>query len=80
MFDDMDVSHLLPEISVPTLVLHSDKESAAPIAEGKLLASKIPGARFVTFNSRNHMIFPDEPEFPRLIKVISDFLPRCSAD
>jgi hypothetical protein len=44
------------------------------ISEGKLLASRIPGAKFVTFNSNNHMMFEHEPEFPRLIKCIGDFL------
>ena len=75
-FDDVDVSHLLSQISVPTLVLHSDKDSIAPLSEGKLLASRIPGAKFVTFNSRNHMISPVEPEFPRLIRIISEYLQR----
>ena len=74
MFDDMDVTGLLAQISTPTLVIHSARESAAPLAEGKLLASSIPGAKFVTLNSRNHMVFPHEPEFPRLIRVVTEFL------
>jgi pimeloyl-ACP methyl ester carboxylesterase len=74
MFDDIDIVDLLGDIAVPTLVAHSTGDSVSPISEGKLLASRIPGARFVTFNSRNHMITENEPEFARLIKCITEFL------
>jgi pimeloyl-ACP methyl ester carboxylesterase/DNA-binding winged helix-turn-helix (wHTH) protein len=74
MFDDIDIVDLLGDITAPTLVAHSTGDSVAPLSQGKLLASRIPGARFVTFKSRNHMIFESEPEFPRLIKCITDFL------
>ena len=74
MFDDVDVSGLLDQVYVPTLVIHSIGDSVAPLSEGKLIASRIPGARFVTLNSRNHMMFEHEPEFPRLINCITDFM------
>jgi len=74
IFDDIDVVDLLDGINVPTLIAHCIGDSVAPLAEGKLLASRIPGAKFITFNSNNHMMFEHEPEFPRLIKCISDFL------
>lgn len=74
MFDAMDVSDLLDKVEVPTLVTHSTGDSVSPLSEGKLLASRIAHARFVTFNSKNHMIFGNEPEFPRLMKCVEDFL------
>jgi pimeloyl-ACP methyl ester carboxylesterase/DNA-binding winged helix-turn-helix (wHTH) protein len=74
IFDDIDVVDLLDGINVPTLIAHCIGDSVAPLAEGKLLASRIPGAKFITFNSNNHMMFEHEPEFPRLIKCIGDFL------
>ncbi len=74
MFDEMDVVELLEQVDVPTLVTHSTGDSVAPLAEGKLLASRIPEARFVTFNSKNHMIFGNEPEFGRLVKCLTEFL------
>lgn len=74
MFDDVDVVEMLDDIDVPTLVVHSTGDSISPLAEGKLLASRIPGAKFVTFNSRNHSIFEHEPEFERLIDCVTDFL------
>ena len=74
MFDDIDISHLLGKVSVPTLVVHCIGDSVAPLSEGKLLASRIPGAKFVTLNSRSHMLFKNDPEFPRLLKSVRDFL------
>jgi pimeloyl-ACP methyl ester carboxylesterase len=51
----VDVTGLLPKVSVPTLVLHSRLDEVAPLAESKLLASRIPGAKFVALESRNHI-------------------------
>lgn len=75
VFDEMDVSGLLPGVSAPTLIVHSDEDAIAPISEGRLLASKIPGARFIKLESKNHMMFANEPAFPKLIESIVDFLP-----
>ena len=74
MFDDIDVSGLLGEIDIPTLVVHSAGDSVAPLSEGKFIASRIPGARIVTLNSNNHMVFENEPGFRRLLDAIRDFM------
>jgi pimeloyl-ACP methyl ester carboxylesterase len=74
MFDDMDVSGLLDEIRIPTLVIHCSEDSVAPISEGKFLASRISGAQFVMLKSKNHMIFENEPAFPKFIQSILDFV------
>lgn len=74
LFDDMDVSRLLPQVTIPTLVLHSDRDAVAPISEGKFLASQIPGASFVQLNSPNHMLFASEEHFARLMDSITDFI------
>jgi pimeloyl-ACP methyl ester carboxylesterase len=74
VFDKMNVVDLLQDIQAPTLVSHSTSDAVAPLSEGKLFASRIPGASFVTLNSNNHMIFESEPDFERLIKCIREFL------
>ncbi len=74
LFDNMDVSKLLPKITIPTLVLHSDRDSVAPLSEGKFLASEIPGASFVQLNSPNHMLFASEEHFTRLMDSIETFI------
>ena len=74
LFDDMNVSRLLPKVAVPTLVLHSNRDSVAPLSEGKLLASQIQGASFVQLNSPNHMLFEAERDFPKMIESIEKFV------
>lgn len=74
MFDEIDVTELLEKISVPTLVITCVGDSVAPLSEGKLLASRIPGAQFVTLNSDNHMILERDPEFPRFLSSVRNFL------
>lgn len=74
VFDEMDVSDLLDRVNVPTLVLHCTEDSVAPISEGKFLAARISGAQFVMLKSRNHMIFENEPDFPKFVQSIRDFI------
>ena len=58
--DDMnahiDVSHLAPRVSVPTLVCHSEGDRRAPLDEGRRLAALIPGAEFVALPGDNHIL------------------------
>jgi pimeloyl-ACP methyl ester carboxylesterase len=74
MFDEMDVSEYLGEIKAPTLVIHSDEDAIAPCSEGKYLAARIPDAQFVQLRSKNHMMFGNEPDFPKLIENIVSFI------
>ena len=74
LFDDMNVTRLLPKITLPTLVLHSDRDSVAPLSEGKILASQIQGASFVQLNSPNHMLFESESDFGKMIENIDKFI------
>jgi pimeloyl-ACP methyl ester carboxylesterase len=74
LFDGMDVSSLLAEINIPTLVIHCVGDSVAPLSEGRLIASRIPDARLVTLNSNNHMVFENEPGFKRFLDAVHDFM------
>ena len=74
LFDDIDVSDLLAEINIPTLVIQCVGDSVAPLSEGKLIASRIPGATLVTLNSKNHMVFEKEPGFQRFLDAVHDFM------
>lgn len=57
-----DVTSLLPQIKVPTLVIHRRGDCAVPFDLGRELAAAIPGARFLPLEGRNHAILTDEPE------------------
>ena len=70
----IDVSHLLAQVTVPTLVLHSVNDAAVPFSAGRELASSIPGASFLPLDSCNHVILDHEPAWPRFLEEIRAFL------
>ena len=45
----MDIRDVLPTIQVPTLVLHRVRDAVVPVALGRDVAGRIPGARFLEF-------------------------------
>jgi pimeloyl-ACP methyl ester carboxylesterase/DNA-binding CsgD family transcriptional regulator len=79
VFDEIDVTPLLPRVQCPTLVLHSQREVRVPFAEGRLIAGAIPGAEFVPIDSGNHLLLEDEPGWARWQEEVQRFLPRGGA-
>ena len=71
---DIDVTELLPLVTVPTLVLHSRNDARVPFEHGMMLARGIPDARFVPLESKNHLILSHEPAWQRFIEEICGFL------
>jgi pimeloyl-ACP methyl ester carboxylesterase len=76
---DIDVTELLPQLAVPTLVLHSRGEARVPFEHGLSLAQAIQNARFVALESKNHLILSHEPAWPRFIDEIRGFLREGSS-
>ena len=74
---DTDVRHLLPRVSVPTLVLHRRNDRAVRIAAGRDMASQITGAQFVELDGNDHWFFAGAQQ-PVLeaIKRFVNALPR----
>lgn len=70
----VDISDSLAEVRVPALVLHARNDEVIPVAEGRLLASGIPGAEFVELDSRNHILLQDEPAWRRFREAVLSFL------
>jgi pimeloyl-ACP methyl ester carboxylesterase/DNA-binding SARP family transcriptional activator len=73
-FGDIDVRHLLGLVTTPTLVLHARGDLRIPLAQGRHLAVSIPNARFVTLESRSHIILDTEPAWPVMMQEIDAFL------
>jgi pimeloyl-ACP methyl ester carboxylesterase/DNA-binding CsgD family transcriptional regulator len=69
-----DVTELLPELDVPTLVLHSRREKMNDFDEARVLASAIPNARLVALDSDNHIVLADEPAWGIFMAEIAAFL------
>lgn len=54
---EIDVRSVLPSIRVPTLVIHRKGDKCLKVEEGRYVASKIPGSRYVEFDGDDHLPF-----------------------
>ncbi len=72
--DEIDVLALLPQVRVPTLVLHCRHDGVVPLEQGRLIAASIPNARIVTLESDNHVLLSGEPAWPRFLDELEAFL------
>jgi TolB-like protein/pimeloyl-ACP methyl ester carboxylesterase/DNA-binding SARP family transcriptional activator/Tfp pilus assembly protein PilF len=73
-FSMIDVADLLPKLTVPTLVLHCRDDAFVPFEAGAALAKRIPHAKFVTLDSRNHILLEHEPAWARFVDEVRQFL------
>ncbi|HVM41704.1 MAG TPA: adenylate/guanylate cyclase domain-containing protein [Acidimicrobiia bacterium] len=67
----IDVRHLLPLVSVPTLVLHRAGDQFVPVEHGRYLAEHLPGARYVELEGVDHVPFFDDDD---LLDEIEEFV------
>ena len=65
---------LLPLVRVPTLVVHCDDDRAVAPERGRELAASIPGARYVSLPSANHLLLEDEPAWAMFLEELRLFL------
>lgn len=72
--DEIDISDLLPRVTVPTLVLHCREDAVQPFEEGRRLAAGIANARFVALEGRNHLILESDPSWDRFLDEVKSFL------
>lgn len=73
-FADIDVEALLPQVSVPTLVIHVRDDILQPLAAGRDIAAGIPGSRFVSLEGTNHLILEEEPAWSSFLAEVRAFL------
>ena len=57
MNSQIDVTEVLPSIRVPTLILHRTADPVVSVEGGRLLAERIPGARYVELPGIDHFAF-----------------------
>ncbi|MGF1624533.1 MAG: alpha/beta fold hydrolase [Alphaproteobacteria bacterium] len=72
----VDVSEEARQVRVPTLILHCRDERVSPRAEGRLLATLIPGATFVELPGSNHILLEGTPAFDTFVEETTSFLAR----
>jgi DNA-binding winged helix-turn-helix (wHTH) protein/alpha-beta hydrolase superfamily lysophospholipase len=71
---DIDVRPLLSQVKTPTLVIHCDRDHAVLPEGGRLLAAGIPGARYVSLPSTNHLMLEEEPAWSLFLEELGLFL------
>jgi class 3 adenylate cyclase len=69
---DFRVTELLPQVRVPTLVLHRRGDKTCPFQQGREMAARIPGARFVPLEGDIHVLVLGDVE--PIVSAIGDFL------
>lgn len=77
--DRFSVKDILPSITAPTLVIHAISDAMQPIEQGRILASEIPNARYVSLESRNHIPLPQEESWAQMMRETKLFLENISA-
>ena len=73
-FGQIDVTDLLPRVTVPTIVLHCRDDARVPFEEGRMVATLIPGARFIPLKGKNHLPQEGDPCWQPLIVEVRRFL------
>ncbi|MEP7040209.1 MAG: alpha/beta fold hydrolase [Chloroflexota bacterium] len=71
MNSQIDVRHVLPTIGVPTLVLHRSGDRDSRVEEGRYIADRIPGARFVELAGDDHIPWIDADQ---IVDEVEEFL------
>ena len=69
-----DSTGRLPELDLPTLVLHSRGDQMNDFHHARDLAVGIRGARLVGLDSSNHILLADEPAWPVFVQEVADFI------
>ena len=74
VFGAIDVRDLLPKVTTPTLVGHSTRDAVVPFESGRVLAARIPGARFIAVESPNHLLLESDAGWPKYARIVEEFL------
>lgn len=69
---ELDIGGILPLVHTPTLVLHRDRDRAAPAAQARALAAGIAGAQLVLLPGRSHLPYIGDAH--TLVATIRRFL------
>jgi class 3 adenylate cyclase len=69
---EVDVRSVLPSIRVPSLVIHRRDDACLPVGGGRFIASRIPGAKCVELEGKDHLPFVGAQD--EILDEIEEFL------
>jgi DNA-binding winged helix-turn-helix (wHTH) protein/pimeloyl-ACP methyl ester carboxylesterase len=72
-FDRMDVRARLPEVAVPTLVMHARNDGVHPLQESLDMAAELADAELRVLESRNHVLLPQDPVWAQAFDSLLGF-------
>lgn len=67
-----DLSHLLPKIKQPTLLIWGENDDATPLGDGKRMEKLLPDGGLVTVRGAGHYCYLEQPSF--VYRVLDSFL------
>ena len=69
---EIDVRNVLPSIRVPSLVIHRTEDQCLKVEEGRFVADRIPGAKFVELPGDDHLPFVGDQD--AILDEVEEFL------
>jgi pimeloyl-ACP methyl ester carboxylesterase/DNA-binding winged helix-turn-helix (wHTH) protein/class 3 adenylate cyclase len=69
---EIDVRPVLPTIRVPTLVIHRTDDQCLKVEEGRFVADRIPGSKFVELPGNDHLPFVGDQD--AILNEVEEFL------
>jgi pimeloyl-ACP methyl ester carboxylesterase/DNA-binding winged helix-turn-helix (wHTH) protein len=72
MNSEIDVRNVLASIRVPSLVIHRREDQCLKVEEGRFVADRIPGAKFVELPGNDHLPFVGDQD--AILDRVEEFL------
>ena len=69
---EIDVRQVLPSVHVPTLVIHRSEDRCLKVEEGRYVAERIPGAKYVELPGEDHLPFVGDQD--AILDEVEEFL------
>jgi pimeloyl-ACP methyl ester carboxylesterase/DNA-binding winged helix-turn-helix (wHTH) protein/class 3 adenylate cyclase len=69
---EIDVRNVLPSIRVPSLIIHRTDDMCLTVEEGRYVADRIPGSRFVELPGNDHLPFVGDQD--AILDEVEEFL------
>jgi pimeloyl-ACP methyl ester carboxylesterase len=73
--NEADVRSVLPDVHVPTLVVHAERDLLVPVAMGRYIAEHVEGAELVVLDSDIHLVCVSDV-LDQVGEHVRDFLDR----
>lgn len=63
----------LPKVIAPVLLVHAQADAINPVSQSRMMAARLPDARFMLLDSRNHAPLPQEKSWGKLVDAVISF-------